>query len=160
MTTDKVQILKASPLAKEMSDDEVKVLADLIDLHTVEAGEVLVPEGGTDRNLYVVVEGVIEVARRDPEGSWTVLHSLGPEELVGELSFMDDEPRYAALRAGARTTVMSLNRGRFELLLHAHPVVVYKAMRAIMRTTHAIQRRLSMQMIELTNYFFKTHGRY
>jgi hypothetical protein len=33
--------------------------------------------------------------------------------------------------------------------------VVYKTMRAIMRTAHAIQRRLSMQMIELSNYFFK-----
>ena len=74
--------------------------------------------------------------------------------------FMDDVPRFAALRAGAKTTVLSLSRGRFELLLHSHPMIVYNVMRAIMRTAHAIQRRLSMQMIELTNYFFKTHGKY
>jgi CRP-like cAMP-binding protein len=66
MTAGKVQILKAWRLAKELSDDEVKVLADLIDLHTVAEGEVLAPEGGTDRNLYVVVDGVIEVARQGP----------------------------------------------------------------------------------------------
>jgi CRP-like cAMP-binding protein len=159
-TDDKFQILKKSPLAKEMTDDEVRVLADLIDVRTLEEGEVLLPEGSTDRNLYVVVSGVIEVAKCDQEGKWTVLHILGPEDLVGELSFMDDEPRYAALRAGAKTTVFSLSRGRFELLLHAHPLVVYKTMRAIMRTVHAIQRRLSMQMIELSNYFFKVHPKY
>lgn len=160
MTQDKFQIVKQSPLAKEMTDEEVQVLADLIDVHTLEEGEVLVPEGATDRNLYVVVSGVIEVAKANDEGKWTVLHILGPEDLVGELSFMDDEPRYAALRAGAKTTVFSLSRGRFELLLHAHPWVVYKTMRAIMRTAHAIQRRLSMHMIELSNYFFKSHPKY
>jgi hypothetical protein len=56
--------------------------------------------------------------------------------------------------------VFSLSRGRFELLLHDHPWVVYKTMRAIMRTAHAIQRRLSMHMIELSNYFFKSHPKY
>jgi hypothetical protein len=33
-------------------------------------------------------------------------------------------------------------------------------MRAIVRTVHAIQRRLSMQSVELTNYIYKQHGRY
>jgi CRP-like cAMP-binding protein len=160
MSHDKFRIVKESPLAKEMTDEEITVLAELIDVHTLEEGEVLVPEGATDRNLYVVVSGVIEVAKTDEEGNWRVLHILGPEDLVGELSFMDDEPRYAALRAGAKTTVFSLSRARFELLLHAHPWVVYKTMRAIMRTAHAIQRRLSMHMIELSNYFFKVHPKY
>jgi len=159
-TEDKFQILKNSPLAKEMTDDEVSVLADLIEVRSLEPGEILLPEGSTDRNLYVVVSGVIEVAKRDPEGTWTVLHILGPDELVGELSFMDDEPRYAALRAGAKTTVFSLSRGRFELLLLPHPWVVYKTMRAIMRIAHAVQRRLSMHMIELSNYFLKSHPKY
>ncbi|MCU0973562.1 MAG: hypothetical protein MUF80_06365, partial [Burkholderiales bacterium] len=56
-----------------MTDDEVKLLADLIDVHTLEEGEVLVPEGATDRNLYVVVNGVIEVAKPEEGGKWTVL---------------------------------------------------------------------------------------
>ena len=37
---------------------------------------------------------------------------------------------------------------------------VYRVMRAIIRTVHAIQRRLSMQQVELTNYIYKQHGKY
>jgi hypothetical protein len=33
-------------------------------------------------------------------------------------------------------------------------------MRAIIRTVHLIQRRLSMQALELQNYVYKQHGRY
>ncbi len=160
MPHDTLQILKASPFAREMKDDELKVLADLIDVHELADGEILVEEGHTDRNLYGVVKGVIAVAKHTPEGGWNVLHTLGYGDFVGELSFMDDEPRYAALRAQGPATVFSLNRGRFELLVPTHPLVVYKAMRAIMRVVHAIQRRLSMQMLELSHYIYKTGGKY
>jgi hypothetical protein len=33
-------------------------------------------------------------------------------------------------------------------------------MRGILRATHAIQRRLSVQQYELSNYIYKQHGRY
>jgi hypothetical protein len=37
---------------------------------------------------------------------------------------------------------------------------VYRVMRAIVRTVHEIQRRISMQSVELANYIYKQHGRY
>ena len=136
------------------------MLADLIDVHTVEEGEVLVPEGATDRNLYVVVNGVIEVSKPDEGGQVDGAARPRPGRARRRAVF---HGRRTALRRAARrakTTVFSLSRGRFELLLHEHPWVVYKTMRAIMRTAHAIQRRLSMHMIELSNYFFKSHPKY
>jgi CRP-like cAMP-binding protein len=160
MAHDKLQILKASPFAREMGDAELKHLADLIDVRDLADGEILVEEGKTDPNLFVVVSGLVAVAKRTPDGDWNTLHVLGPGDFVGELSFMDDEPRYAALRAQGKTTVFSLNRSRFELLVPAHPLVAYKAMRAIMRVVHHIQRRLSMQMVELSHYIYKAGGKY
>ena len=38
--------------------------------------------------------------------------------------------------------------------------VVYLVMRAIIRIAHNIQRRLSIQSVELSNYIYKQHGRY
>ena len=37
---------------------------------------------------------------------------------------------------------------------------VYHVMRAIIRTVHEIQRRISMHSVELANYIYKQHGRY
>ncbi|MBI3045113.1 MAG: hypothetical protein HYY78_20050 [Betaproteobacteria bacterium] len=71
-----------------------------------------------------------------------------------------NEPRYAALRAQGGTRVFALNRERLETLLDSHPRIVYKAMRAIMRVVHAIQRRMNLHLIELQNYIYKVHGKY
>ncbi len=157
---DQAAVLKASPLAVEMNEPEVEALARLIRVRDLADGEVLVPEGSRDTHLHGVVSGIIEVATRAEEGGWNILHVLRPGDLIGELSFMDGEPRYAALVASGPTRVFTLDRGEFESLLTTHPQVVYKAMRAIMRVTHGIQRRLSLQMREMQNYFLKTGGRY
>jgi CRP-like cAMP-binding protein len=60
----------------------------------------------------------------------------------------------------AETRVLGLSRGDLEALLDRDPQLVYRIMRAIVRIVHDIQRRLSMQTVELTNYLYKTHGRY
>jgi len=79
---------------------------------------------------------------------------------VGELSFLDGTRHYASLVSIASTRVFGLEREKLESLLPTHPQIVYRVMRAIVRTVHQIQRRLSMQSVELTNYIYKQHGKY
>ena len=63
-------------------------------------------------------------------------------------------------RWSLRPTRCRLERERLESLLVTHPQIVYRVMRAILRTVHEIQRRISMQSVELTNYIYKQHGKY
>ena len=81
-------------------------------------------------------------------------------DLVGELSFIDETPHDASLVANGPTRVFGLERAKLESLLLTHPQIVYRVMRAIVRTVHEIQRRISMQSTELTNYIYKQHGKY
>jgi CRP-like cAMP-binding protein len=107
------------------------------------------------------VSGALAVSKRDPEGTgWTSLYALTAGDLVGELSFIDETPHYAALRAAGPTEILSLDRNDLEKLLEKHPWVVYRVMRAIMRTVHSLMRRMSVQSIELQNYIYKQHGKY
>jgi CRP-like cAMP-binding protein len=158
--TQRASVLRASPLARELGDAEVAVLARLIEVRDLKDGEVLLDAGVADDKLHVVVSGAIDVAKHEAGGENSVLHTLIAGDLVGELSFMDGEPRFAALVAAGPTRVFSLSRHDFETLIPTHPQIVYKTMRTIMRTVHAIQRRLSMQMVELQNYIYKIHGKY
>jgi CRP-like cAMP-binding protein len=85
---------------------------------------------------------------------------MGSGDFVDELSFMDGSEHYASLVALGDTRVLGLKRETLESLLTSHPDIVYKVMRAIIRVVHQIQRRLSMQSAELTNYIYKQHGKY
>lgn len=70
-------------------------------------------------------------------------------------------PDFVPASSGGRPPrVMSLRRPQLESLLRTDPEIAYHAMRAIIRTAHAIQHRLSVQSVELANHIYKQHGRY
>ncbi|MGD0491215.1 MAG: cyclic nucleotide-binding domain-containing protein [Steroidobacteraceae bacterium] len=159
MTT-AIDAVRNSPLASELSPSEVQVLAGVLTIRELKDGEVLLPEGSRDSNLHVIVSGQIEVVQISEDQGRRLLYRLEPGDLVGELSFMDDEPRFAALIASGRTEVLVLARGDFETLIEPSPQVVYKVMRAIMRVARRVQRRLSVQVREMENYIYRTGAKF
>jgi CRP/FNR family cyclic AMP-dependent transcriptional regulator len=152
--------LKRSPLATELGDSQLATLAGQVELRDLQAGEILVAEATSDNHLYVIVSGNLAVVRGAHTPQAATLFTLVPGDFAGELSFLDATPHYASLVAVGATRVVGLEREKLEALLDSHPQVVYRVMRAIVRTVHVIQRRLAMQSVELTNYISKQHGRY
>jgi CRP-like cAMP-binding protein len=156
-----LEILRKTVLAKELTSEESEALSGLIKLRTLQDGEIVCDEGQSDSKLHIVVSGALNVSKREPGGTgWSSLYTLTAGDLVGELSFIDETPHYAAIRAAGPTEILSLDRKDLEGLLEKQPRIVYRVMRAIMRTVHSLMRRMSVQAIELQNYIYKQHGRY
>jgi CRP-like cAMP-binding protein len=157
----KLELVRNSALAVELTGDQCAVLAELVSVRKLADGEVLVKQGASDNHLYVIVGGALAVARQvEADGQWVNLHLLSKGDLAGELGFMDGRPHYAALRATGPTQVLCLEREKLESMLDREPVIVYRVMRAIFRVVHVIVNRMAMQTSELTNYIFKVHGKY
>jgi len=159
-TPDRLDALRQSRLAAELSDEQCNVLSDLISLRDLKDGEILVKEGEADNHLYAIVKGLLCVVKNVGSPEEVTFFTIGAGDFADELSFMDGSKHYASLVARGDTRVLGLEREKLESLLTARPDIVYKVMRAIVRAVHQIQRRLSMQSVELTNYIYKQHGRY
>ena len=155
-----VEALRHSRLGAELGNDQLATLASCLAFRDLEPGEVLVPQGMSDNHLYVIVSGALGVVRGAGTAERVTLLTLTAGDLVGELSFIDETPHYASLVATTPTRVFGLERQRLEALLAEEPLIVYRVMRAIVRTVHEIQRRISMHATELTNYIYKQHGKY
>jgi CRP/FNR family cyclic AMP-dependent transcriptional regulator len=155
-----LDMLRASRIGAELSPEQSAALAELIKVRSLADGEVLVREGTHDNHLYVLVSGTLGVVRNAGTPDEVTLFTLCAGDLVGELSFIDGTEHYASLVARGGTQVFGLEREQLESLLTSQPEIVYRVMRAIIRTAHQIQRRISMYSIELTNYIYKQHGRY
>jgi CRP/FNR family cyclic AMP-dependent transcriptional regulator len=157
----KLQLVRDSALAVELSPEQCAVLADLVTVRDLADGEVLVDEGASDDHVHVVLSGALAVAKKmEPGSKWMNLYVLTKGDLAGELAFMDASPHYAALRAAGPTRVLSLKREKLESLLNREPLVVYRVMRAIFRVVHGLMHRMALQASELTNYIYKQHGKY
>ena len=155
-----VDALQHSRLGAELTAEQSKTLADSLRFRDLAPGDVLVAQGTSDNHLYVIVSGALGVVRNAATPQRVMLLTLTAGDLVGELSFIDETPHYASLVATSPTRVFGLERERLESLLASHPDIVYRVMRAIVRTVHEIQRRISMHSTELMNYIYKQHGRY
>jgi len=156
----KLQALKASRLGADLDERECGVLGELVTVRDLTDQEVLVREDTIDNHLYVVVDGTLGVVRNINSDQRLTIATLGAGDLAGELSFIDATKRHASLVALGRTRVLGLEREHFESLLTSHPLLFYHVIRAIVRTVHLIQQRLSLQAVELSNYIYKQHGRY
>ncbi|MEE4377253.1 MAG: cyclic nucleotide-binding domain-containing protein [Candidatus Competibacteraceae bacterium] len=154
------ELLKNSVLGEELSEPQCAVLAPLIQIQGLERGEFLLHEGHKDHSIHIIVKGQLEVVKQTGAGEWAILHVLREGDIAGELGFIDGLEHSAALRALGECEVLSLEREKFESVLHTDPELVYKVMRTIVRTVHSILRRMNAQYVEMTNYIFKQHGRY
>jgi CRP/FNR family cyclic AMP-dependent transcriptional regulator len=152
--------LRASKLAAELSDEQCRLLSELITVRDLKDGDILVKEGDADNHLYAIDKGVLCVVKNVGSSDEVTFFTIGAGEFADELGFMDGTVHYASLVASGETRVLGLEREKLETLLGSQPDIVYKVMRAIVKAVHQIQRRLSMQSVELTNYIYKLHGRY
>jgi CRP-like cAMP-binding protein len=158
--TTRFDALRSTKLAAELDDAQCRVLAELVTLHDLQPGDVLAREGTVDDHLYVILSGVLGVVKNAGTENAVTINTLHPGDFVGEMGFMDDTELYASKVALGAARVLTLERAKLESLLGTHPQIVYRVMRAIIRVVHQIQRRLSMQQAELSNYIYKQHGRY
>jgi len=156
----KVDALRATKLAAELNEEQCRVLANLVTLRNLKQGEVLAREGTMDNHLYVILHGNLGVIKHAGTPEALTINTLSSGDFVSEMGFMDGTELYASKVALGDCRVLSLEREKLESVLHSHPEIVYRVMRAIIRVVHQITRRLSMQQAELSNYIYKQHGRY
>ncbi len=84
------------------------------------AGEVLVEQGDEADEVFVVLTGRL-AAVSSATGAEVVVGSLGPGEIVGEITVIAGGRRTATLRATEPTEVLVIPRYEFEAWLGRHP---------------------------------------
>jgi CRP/FNR family cyclic AMP-dependent transcriptional regulator len=85
---------------------------------TVPPGAVLFAEGGPGGEAAIVAEGRLRVSVKIPGAGEEALAFLGPGEVVGEMSLVDDAPRSASVFShGGPSTVYVLSRDVFRHLV-------------------------------------------
>ena len=154
--------LRNSTITEELSDAEVEIIKGLFEVQDYKSGEIIVKPGDKQPdNLYILAHGDIEV-KIESGHEESIIHVLKPGDLAGIITFVGGAASdiSATLYAVGKTKVLSMARSDFEKLINSHPMIVYKVMRGVVRNVHGIVRRVNSQSAELSNYIYKTHGRY
>ncbi len=138
MTTEqKINFLKKIELFSDLDDVELQLVAVSFEEKHYQQNSLLFVENNIRKNLFIIVDGEVELFKRTPFGEEKRFYIFGKLDFLGEGALIDDSPHSTTARATLNTTVLQLSRENFnELALkETHlPIKIFsKMVRVIFR---------------------------
>ena len=87
----------------------------------IKADEYLINEGGTSHEMYWVLSGEFVITKSNADGQNVIIGKVLPGELVGEMSFLDNLPRSASVKALEDSEVLKIPHKKFIDVLEGQP---------------------------------------
>jgi CRP-like cAMP-binding protein len=122
--------IQRSFLFRDLNYDEANRLKRLCELRRCSAGELLIEEDSLGQALYLILEGHVCVRQ---EAQDRTIARLGPGQLFGEMSLVDDLLTSATVRTETPCTLLVVPRGPFQGLLDTDARLASKVYRTLCR---------------------------
>ncbi len=91
-----------------LSDETIESLVSELVLEQIHPGTMVMREGETAREMFVVLGGELEILKHGAGGNEARVAMLGPGDWVGEMSIIDVMPRSASVRALAPSLLLRI----------------------------------------------------
>lgn len=125
---DKLEILRAVPLFADLDERSLQAVAVLAREVAFKAGDVLMLEGETGGEFYVIVEGTVRIERGD-----RTIRSMTAGGFLGEIGLVGGGPRTATATAVSDVRLLEIRAHEFERLMATLPAVEKRVSAAIDR---------------------------
>ncbi|CAN5547950.1 N/A [soil metagenome] len=122
----KLEHLASVPLFDGCSKKELEKIAKAGDEILRTAGTVIVDQGQTGREAFVVLEGEVSVKRNNRK-----IGTLGPGAVVGELSLLDHGPRTATAVCDTDCELLVIDQRHFRGVLEQVPAISTKLLASL-----------------------------
>lgn len=150
------RLLEQSPVLQDFTPAEADALGALM-LHVrARPGQMLIVEGNADDWMMLLLRGTVDVgkrlgpeAEREERGDNTRIAVLRTGAVLGEMSMLDGEPRFASVWALSEVEAAVMDREGVARLIRTRPDVGAKL---LVKLTQGLAQRLrntSGQMIKL-----------
>ncbi len=143
-----VNQLEKMPLFQDLSRSDLRVLSQIVEQRTYEAGETVCRQGQQGTSMHIVQSGELCVLHMDPQGIERQVKRMGPGDCFGQTSLLLGEERDATVQAIKESTLLTLNKAEFDQLLDDRPSILRNLkMRPDVARKHSV-RRLRFDWLE------------
>ena len=129
------------PLFQDLSRRELQHLSVNCREREYPIGAALLRQGETGVGLFVIVSGQVRVTRHQEGGDERDLAMLGPGDVLGEMSLLDDLPRSASAVASEPTRCLVLPVWDFRATLRESPDIAIKLLGVLSRRLRRSEQR-------------------
>jgi type II secretory ATPase GspE/PulE/Tfp pilus assembly ATPase PilB-like protein len=123
-TQDMGQLIRFIPAFRELEEADLQALAKSLHQRTVKAGEMVVKQGETGHELYIILEGDFQVFVRQEQLDFEkVLRRLGPGNYFGEIALLSGGSRTTSVRAVTDGKIAALHQVALEDVIRRSPAL-------------------------------------
>ena len=137
MPTGIAALLKNVPLFMDLEEAELAEVADVCREEKFVSGEYIFREGENGNRLYLITEGDVRISRDVPGSGEEALAVLKPGAVFGEMAVFDRSERSTHAISNGGTTVLTITRADFEMLLDFNRELAHKVLWAVTRLLSA-----------------------
>jgi CRP/FNR family transcriptional regulator, cyclic AMP receptor protein len=127
------ELLKKVAIFKDLDSEELAQVAEVCKEEKFVSGEYIFHEGEHGNRLYLIVEGEVRISRDVPGSGEEALAILKAGALFGEMAVFDRSERSTHAISNGGTTVLTITRPEFELLLDFDRELAHKVLWACVR---------------------------
>lgn len=138
---DDCQALQKTLMFRDVDPAKLKLLAVASNRVSLEAGEILLRQGGAPEAVYVIFQGEADVFRETPNGE-VHLARIGSGEIVGEIGALSGRPYSATIKAVGQLSALRIERRAFIEILEQVPKLAL-----------AISRELGLRLDRMNERF-------
>lgn len=144
--------LKKQILFSDLTDAELGMMAQKITVESYPTGKPIFKEGEPTKGIYLVKRGKVEISKKTPDGWKQTLAILVENNILGELSVIEDKKVHGAdATAIEATEVYCFKTDDFKALEKSDTMMMYKIMKTIARSAsknvHSMNEKLMKVLI-------------
>ena len=136
-------------LLENFSAAEVQLLAHFMHVYRAQAGAQMIREGDGGDYMLMVLEGKVEVHKRDRWNAPQLLATVEGGRTLGEMSRIDGEPRFATCTAREPTLIAVLDRESLARIIVEQPLLGAKILMELVLMLSQRLRATSQRLLGL-----------
>jgi CRP/FNR family transcriptional regulator, cyclic AMP receptor protein len=133
VSQERLEQLSKIALFHGLTPDAIAVIAGVATEERHALNTRIFQHGEVGDKLYLIVEGKVRISREVPGMGEEALAVLGPGDIFGEMSLIDESPRSADARVHERCRLLVIPKDGFEDLLFLHKDLAYEVLWNIVR---------------------------
>ena len=131
-----LESLRSVTLFSACNNKELEKVARAGDVITMTEGTLIVDQGQTGREAFVVMDGTVAVKRNNRK-----IATLGAGAIVGELSLLDHGPRTATVVCETDCTLYVIDQRHFRGVIEHSPSIAMKLLGTLASNIRNLDRK-------------------
>jgi signal transduction histidine kinase len=135
-------------LFRELDPKELQALRDIAEERLFPAGTRIFSENDPGDGVYIIRDGLVEIAHIVGDRAQCVFSKFGPGEIFGEMAVIEDRPRSATTTAVKETKVYFIPRVQMIALLRRSPALSLKLLQEVSRRLRDFNHQHLREIVE------------